>query len=161
MIWKTLSISILQKRRKCALERTLRLRLGNFQEMSCAIHGSNQPSYWKPGIEMQLHRKDLYTTFLSDCFGLSWIAQEKEKIWKFYTKRNVTILGGKEQSQSEGRKKDSETRAMHVQAWSVVDCRGWDQPPHMLVDLKIRAAITVIPEDRVPRQRCLLYGPET
>lgn len=53
MIWKTLSLSILQKMRKHVLERTP-MKLGQplAKEIRHVIYGSNQPFLQKPGIEM-------------------------------------------------------------------------------------------------------------
>lgn len=81
MMWKTLSLSILQKMRKHALDR-MPVELGQpfAIEIRHLIYGSNPPSLQKPGAEMGFAGR-LWRTMVSNGVWISSTSQKTDKVF--------------------------------------------------------------------------------
>lgn len=85
MTWKTLSLSILQKMRKHALER-MPVELGQpfAKEIRHVIYGSNQPSQQKPGIEMSFPGQ-----WLCLMVWISLASQKADKVFETFAPAEI------------------------------------------------------------------------
>lgn len=86
MMWKTLSLPILQKMIKHALER-MPVELGQpfTIKIRHLIYGSNPPSLQKPGAEMGFFRKTLWRTTVSNGAWISSTSQKTNKVFVNFT----------------------------------------------------------------------------